>query len=671
MASKLSPVDLEVIGTNLTSVSEQMGYALQRTGRTIYVKESGDFGTGIVSPQGVFSAYPWSIGVSGFVGGECGPVIDEVLAREGLEPGDVILTNHPYMSHALATHLPDLHVIAPYFCGDEIVAYGWAFVHSSDIGGRVPSSISPSNTELFQEGLAIPPIKLMRRHVLNEDFLRMYRANVRTPGPNVGDIMAMIASLNIGRERIQTLCERYGPETVVDAQDQLIAYSAKKARAVLRRIPDGTYEFWDYLDDDFLSPYPIRIRLALTASDGEIHLDFSGTDPQTLAAFNLPRSPHGHSWFPVRLIGLINTLDPTIPLNAGIFRSVRVTTPRGSVLDPEPPAAVGVRHATGIRIQDVVNGALSLAMPNVMTACNGSIAIPLALAEPAAPDGERKVQVVQALVSGQGARYGADGVDGRDSNVSNMSNVPVESAESAGAIVIRKYALRADSGGPGRWRGGVGQIIEFAVTRDGCSIAARGTERLRFAPWGISGGMPGKPGRIVLNLGKADEQELGKIDVITLNQGQTLTVMTPGSGGFGDPFERPPGDVLADVRRGLVTIDGARSDYGVVILDDGVDEHETAGLRRSGLRPASGFFGFCPEREAWESVFGDQPTTALVGKLYELPSHSRYQKRLEIYRRIVPALKGQFDRLQEVFSQAEAQSAREMLSQSILETREK
>ena len=539
---KTDPVDLEILMNKFVAATEQMGFALRRTARTLYVKESCDFGTGITTPEGRFFAYPWSIGVCGFVGGECGPAISAVDEADPLEPGDVIITNHPYDSQGLASHLPDLHVLQPYFRDGRIVAFGWCFVHSSDVGGKVPGSISPSNYELYQEGFAIPPMKLMRRGEFNRDFLTLYKANVRMPEPNIGDIKAMLSALSVGEQRVGEAIEQYGVETILQAQTDLLAYAARRARDVLRKIPDGTYHFWDYIDDDYVTPFPTRIRVAMTVDDGKVHLDFAGTDPQTLSAFNLPNTPHRHTWFPARLIAFMCTYDEigTMPLNAGLFENIRVSTPKGSIVNPEFPAAVGIRHTVGRRILDVVNGALVSAVPELMAACSGGLSVPIVLAEHDPVTGMRKVQVIETLTVGQGARKGCDGVDGRDSAVSNMMNIPMESVEAAGGVIFRRYGLRPDSGGPGKWRGGTGMTLTFEVLGDGGIITARGTERLRFGPWGLAGGRPGVPGRVVANMGTNNEKDLGKIDTLHVQAGDTLTVMTPGSGGYGDPFERDP-----------------------------------------------------------------------------------------------------------------------------------
>ncbi|MBN8931707.1 MAG: hydantoinase B/oxoprolinase family protein, partial [Rhizobium pusense] len=226
---KLDPVTLEILNNKVAAIAEEMCLTLQRTGRTLYVKETADFACALAGLDGRFFAYPRSIGVSGFVGLDCAPSIEAVGE---LNPGDVILTNDPYLSQGLATHLPDLQVIAPYFHNGRIVAFGWCFVHCSDVGGRVPSSISPTNSEIFQEGLRIPPVKLVRGGTINGDVALFLRANSRTPDANMGDIRAMLAALDTGKRRVEQVMGQHGAETFLNAQTDLVSYAEKKARDV-------------------------------------------------------------------------------------------------------------------------------------------------------------------------------------------------------------------------------------------------------------------------------------------------------------------------------------------------------------------------------------------------------------------------------------------------------
>ncbi|MGR3821811.1 MAG: hydantoinase B/oxoprolinase family protein [Salipiger marinus] len=636
------PVLLEILGNKFASVTEEMCLTLQRTGRTLYVKETADFACALAGAEGRFFAYPRSIGVSGFVGLECLPTIEAAVAACGaLEPGDVILTNDPYRSTGLATHLPDLHMIEPYFHEGEIVAYGWCFVHCSDVGGRVASSISPVNTEIFQEGLRIPPLKLLRRGEMSPEVRLFLDANSRTPEANMGDIRAMLASLATGRRRVAQMLGQHGQTDLVAAQEALMAYAAGKAEAVLRRIPEGRYSFSDYLDDDAATRLPVRLSVTVEIRDGRVHLDFTGTDPQVATAMNIPSCGRPHAWLTLRMLALVQTLDRSAPLNAGLLRPLSITAPKGSLVNPEEPAATGVRHAAAIRVNDILNGAFGLALPDVLPAAASGTVIPIVMSEPK-PSGGRMVQVIEPLIGGTGARHGHDGVDGRDSGISNLANNPVETVEAELGVEVLRYGLRPDSGGAGQWRGGCGMVLSFRVLTDGTHILGRGMERLMFRPWGQAGGQPGLPGSLVVNEGCPRERRLGKIDVLEVNAGDIVTFRTPGAGGWGDPMARDPQAVLADLAAGFVTPDHARRAYGVVLCDGAVDNAATEALRRNA--PASHGTVFGPEREAWDSIFGSALMDRLNAALLALPLARRQSRRREIYDTVLADLPSDFPR---------------------------
>ncbi|MEM0906930.1 MAG: hydantoinase B/oxoprolinase family protein [Pseudomonadota bacterium] len=630
---RLDPVLLEIVQTQVQAVTEEMAITLARTARSTYVKDAADFATALVNPSGKFFAYPAAMGVSGFLDLDCGPAIEAVGS---LEPGDVIITNHPYLTGGLSTHMPDLQLIKPYFHEGEILSFGWDFIHSADIGGGVPSSISPAFTELFQEGLQIPPLKLVKAGTLNEDFLTLYRANCRVPDLNLGDIKAMLAALTVGERRVAELIERHGAETYSIAQDDLAAYAKAKARDVQRKIPDGRYEFWDYMDDDYATKAPIRIRCAMTVEDGDIHLDFTGSDPQVIAAYNVPTGGVRHPWLTLKLMHLIGSYDKTVPLNYGLFENMRVTVPRGTVLNPDYPAAVGVRHATAIRINDTIVGAISKALPGLIPAPSGGTVVPVVVAEQDPSTGSRSVMVIQSLVGGTGARQGGDGVDGRDSGLANLYNTPLERSEADAKIVVEAYGLRPDSGGVGEWRGGTGLIMTVRIVESGTAILGRGLERFVFRPWGTEGGGPGAPCQVILEREGEPPKDLGKINMFEAEPGDQVTFLTAGGGGFGDPFLRDPEAVLADVRAGHVSIQSALEDYGVVLAGNTIDREATAERRAN--KPHRPRFGFGPERTAWESVFDDRSMCELSRRLLALPASARARARSEILGRVVPHL---------------------------------
>lgn len=354
----LDPILLELLYHKFKAATEEMGIALGRTARSSYVRETHDFATALCSRAGRFFAYPAETGISLGIDQDCSAMI---AAVPDLEPGDIIVTNHPYLAPGVGSHLPDINLLKPYFHEGELVCFGWSFAHCADIGGGVPSSISPSFDNLFQEGLAIPPMKLMEGGVLSSAFMAILRANSRIPDIIIGDLQAQISALMVGERRVAELIAQHGLDTFIAAQADLVAYGKDRARRLARRIPDGIYEFVDYLDDDFRSQIPVRLRCRMEVADGCIHLDLTGTDPQLAAPYNVPTGGVRHPYLTSKLMHMLLTYDPELPLNHGIFENITVHVPKGTVMNPEMPSAVGIRHAGAIRFNDAVQGCLTLA----------------------------------------------------------------------------------------------------------------------------------------------------------------------------------------------------------------------------------------------------------------------------------------------------------------------
>ena len=587
-----------------------------------------------MTTDGRFFAYPHGMGVTCFVDLDCGPVIRKF---NDLAPGDVICTNHPYASEGVATHTPDFQLIKPLFHDGRLVAYGWSFVHLTDVGGRVPSSISPSSTELYQEGLLIPPMRIMRRGEFVSEVVEIFKANVRTPDDNLGDIRAMLSALAVGERRVAEMIGRFGIDTFVRAQPAVIGLSQRKAKAVLRKIPDGEYEFWDYMDDDAVTGIPVRLRVTMTITGGEVALNFAGTDPQTPSPYNIATGGVRHPFLNLRFASFIWSHDPSIALNSGMFDSIRVACEPGSIVHPRFPAPTGIRHATAQRLCDVINGALAKAAPELVPAPCGGVLIPVVFAEPT-DSGRQNVLVVEPIVGGMGAFAGHDGVDGRDCSFASLSNNPIESVEAAGNLRIVDFSLRTDSGGPGKWRGGVGLILSIEACCDKALILGRGMERLRFVPWGMQGGRCSPGSRAYVNKGRPDEKELRKIDILELRRGDVVTFETPGGGGYGDPMQRDPEAVLADVQLGLVSAARAQIDYGVVIVDGRIAAEATASHRRKHADDVAGSFDFGSERTAWEAVFPDAEMARINASLAEGGLANKSERRRRLFVEKLPGI---------------------------------
>ena len=601
------PVFLEVFKNRIQAISEEMANVVLRTGFTVFVKETADFGTFLLSPDGETFGSPVVTGVNLSLGI---PGEGVIAAVPEWHEGDIVITNDPYATSGMATHLADVFLVKPIFAQGRIIAFGCCFVHSSDVGGKVPGSISPTCYDIFQEGVRIAPVKLYKRGQLNEQILRVFLDNCRIPEQNWGDLRALMASLNTGERRLHELVARYGVNQVEQGIQDLLAYAERRVRSMIREIPDGDYTFWDYLEGG-PGGYPIRLRCRLVVSGDEILMDFEGTDPQVRAAFNLPScNKQGHYMLVPTLVRYFPTLDPGCPWNTVMVRMVTNRAPAGSLLNPEAPAACGVRAATFIRLMDVVIGALSQAQPDRLPAVGAGQACIVLLAMDDVRTGKRQVGVVQPICGGSGARPMRDGIDGMEFSVGYLRNVPAETLESDMPILIERYGLRPDSGGAGHYRGGCGIELTVRVFAPDTAMTARGMERMHFRPWGRLGGLPGENGLAVKNLGTAAEEPTGRIDELLLQPGDTVTFLSQGGGGYGDLYERDVEQVRVDVRRGLVSVETARTHYGVDIVDGRVDTAATRALR--GSRPPHRTpFVFGPERDAFEAVWTDELQVAL------------------------------------------------------------
>jgi N-methylhydantoinase B len=470
----------------------------------------------------------------------------------------------------------------------------WDFLHLSDVGGATPGSIAASNSEVFQEGVRIPPVKLYRAGVLDEAIVSILKANTRTPDLNWGDINALVAALNQGERRVQEMVAKYGVPAVRQSMSDLLEYSQQRAQSLIATIPDGQYGFEDYLEmqqDDGA----VRIEVTVTISGSSIHLDFTGTDPQVALAYNFLAGGGRHGEAIYGVANLLRTMDPTIPANAGLLRPITAHMPAGTILNPRGYPALGVRMATLRRVMETVHGALAKAMPTLMPAGSGDQTLVFL----ATGDSEQTgtVSLLQPSLGGSGARATKDGIDGLDA-ISWLRNVPTEALEISLPIVVTRYRLD-EAHGAGRYRGGRGSVFEFEATA-ACHVVARNRNRRRLRPWGRDGGHPGGVSSVHLNPDTPAATSFESVGVIPLAAGDTLRFVSSSGGGFGSPLQREPRLVLRDILDGAVTAEVAREVYAVVVVDGLVDERATQELRE-GLakrqRPVAEPFSFGPERD--------------------------------------------------------------------------
>ncbi len=609
-------VAVEIFRNQFEGVVEEMGHAIMRAGHTAFVKETADFSACLVTPGAggngaeVFAAHS-RIGIWLQVGW---PVNASLKAIGELQEGDVCIANDPVSTGGLSTHLPDIFAWKPIFFRGELVCFGWTFIHFTDVSGMVGGSVAPSAYEQYQEGLIIPPVKLIEAGRMNEGILRLVLANTRIPAQNWGDLKALLGALATAERRVHELVEKHGLVAFRAGMAGVLEYAEAQARGLIAAIPDGTYTFADYLEGDFLpGRRPIRIVLHLTVRGSDLLLDFSETDPQVRAAFNLPtHGTHGHYMIVPGIVNYFRSRIPDITYNSGLVRPVKVKIPRGTLINPEPFAACGARQATLFRVPEVIMGALAQVIPDEIPAAGAGQGSILFVAAPDPRTGVPRVSIVQPLVGGSGGRPTQDGTDGVDFVTGFYRNIPTETLENDMPVLVERCALRRDSGGPGRWRGGAG--IEYALTviPPNAVLTSRAMERYHFQPWGRDGGRPGTNGFTRLREAGGPERDIGKIDVLHPPPGATVIVGTPGGGGFGDPFAREPERVLRDVEEGFVSGEVAEREYGVAIVAGKVDGERTATLRAARREAGPpGRFALGPHREAFEARWPDALQTAV------------------------------------------------------------
>jgi N-methylhydantoinase B len=460
--------------------------------------------------------------------------------------------------------------------------------------------------------------------------------NVRMREQNWGDLKAEIAAMNTGERKVHEMIRRFGADVFREGMHELLDYAEQQARALIRTIPDGEYFFADYIDEDSVGGYPARIAVNLIVKGDELVLDYSESDPQLTASFNMPTGGDPrHALLMIPVIYVFHTMDPTILLNCGLTRPVSCILPEGSIVNPRFPAAVGMRTLCCIRQQSTVFGAFAQALPDIMPAACGDGGPLINIRTMDTRTGRRVMANLDPITGGAGALLDRDGVEGAGMNFGFFKNTPVEINEAEVPVKIVRYGLARDSGGPGRHRGGGGTTLEFEVSSPDSVVTARNRDRSRFTPWGLVGGGPGKPSAFLLNPGTAREVNLGNTDVVTVQPGDVVRITSAGAGGRGDPLDRPPERVLEDVRRGFVSVDGARADYGVAIVDDAIDEGATKALRdqRAGQRRNEGF-GFNAARLDYEQVWTRANYTRLIALLWKLPVEWRFFVKHRVFERI-------------------------------------
>jgi N-methylhydantoinase B len=552
----LDPIALEILANGLRSVADECFIALMKSAYSTNIKERNDHSTAIVDGRGrliVQAARSLPIHLGSMLG-----LMTAVLARFPLAEiaeGDIFVGNDPYA--AGGTHLPDVNLAMPVFVEGRLLCFVCNIAHHADIGGMTPGSMA-GGTEIYQEGLRIPPVRLFRAGAIVQDIMDILLLNVRVPRERRGDYFAQIASCRLGARRVAELAASHGAATLAAGFDELIRRTEARMRAAIARIPPGSYRFADVMDDDGAgaTDIPIKLRIDVGGADGRIRFDFAGTGKQVKGNINTTINATQAAV----LYTLKCLLDPDIPNNHGLMSLVDIAAPTGCLINAVFPAAVAARLNTTQRIVDVIIGALAPVLPDaVVGAANGANTTAVFFGTD--PRSGRDYVYLETLGGGFGGRATRDGKDGVQVHMTNTSNLPVEAIEMEYPLLVESYGLIEDSAGPGRHRGGMG-LRRIVRPLDHETVFSGQGERFVNPPWGIFGGGAGATGRFALRADGAGDQALPtKPAAVTLAPDRAIVIETPGAGGYGPPCERSAADRAEDARSGRFSADYMRRYY--------------------------------------------------------------------------------------------------------------
>jgi N-methylhydantoinase B len=564
------PITLELFKNALFSIADEMAVTICRTTYSGVLRDNMDFSTGFADGQGNLVGQGLTIPLHL---GSTPTALRAVLDRyEGdIHPGDMFMLNDPYDG---GMHLPDIFIFKPIFVDGERLAFAATVCHHADVGGRVPGSNASDSTEIYQEGLRIPPMKFYERGVRNDTLWRLIETNVRIPVQVFGDLRAQLAACNIAEKQFGELVAHHGVEATRHYMGAVIDYAERMARAAISTLPDGEWSFDDWIDDDGIDKgVPIRLRCTVIKTGDHMKVDWAGTSDQVKGAINATLSfTKAVSYAAVRSV-----LEGDIPCNEGLFRTIEVTAPIGSIVNMLPPAACAARGLTGFRMGDCAFGALAMMLPDRVMASSdgGNTGISIG-----GYDDNRKPFIFVDFACGSwGGRPWADGVQGNSNMFANMACQSVEVIEAENPMQVRAFEFITDRAGPGKFRGGVPYRREYKFLEKEAVLQVR-SDRQTHKPYGLYGGRAGYPSNNTLNPDTQATALNSKL-IMTLKHGDVFRHELPGGGGWGHPFLRDPAKVLEDVRNEFVSVEHAAAAYGVVVDSDSwsVDESATAALR--------------------------------------------------------------------------------------------
>jgi N-methylhydantoinase B len=547
-------ITFEVVSNALVGVAEQMAATILRTSYSTVIREMLDYSTAVFDTEGHIIAQSCRIPIHlNSMSRSLRTTLEESIPIEEWQPGDIIVTNDPFKG---GQHLPDIQTFLPVFSDGVLVAFCGTLGHHLDVGGMRPGSYAGDATEIYQEGLRITPIKLFRNGVINERLFAFIAANIRQPETTIGDLRSQTAALEIGRDGILELIQRYGVDEFKACMEMAINSSEARMRDKLRELPNGTWEGEYFIDDDGVGEDPIRIVTKVTIEDGSIHVDFTGTDPQRRSPINATLSSCESATY----FSILSVLDPTIPANYGVYKPITITAPEGSIVNTQPPAPVVGRNAITHTIVSALTKALSQVVPERVTACYYAMSNVHILAGDSGNDGRGWI-LFDIEVGGGGGRIDKDGLDCYSQGIHNLANTPIEMIEMTYPLRFKCYEFIENSGGAGEYRGGLGVRRDIEFLDESGSLNTQ-FDKFKIAPFGLFGGGDGATGQLILNPDGANEQLHSKTVDRKLVYGDVFSMWTQGGGGYGPADKRQHDAIERDMREGKMTVAGVRNDYG-------------------------------------------------------------------------------------------------------------
>ncbi len=547
-------ITIEVIARSLEYIAEEMGIRLRNSAYSPNIKERMDHSCAIFDSEGRVLAQAEHIPTH--LGSMAWGVKETLkyITKKGLklEEGDVLITNNPYIA---GTHLNDVLAIAPIYYDGELLGYVASKAHYVDVGGKVPGSIASDSIEVLEEGLLIPPIKVMERGRLRRDLLELILSNVRSPDIIIGDLKAQIAAMDTGRKQVLSIVDKYGYETTVKAFNEIIDYSRKITLHRVRKLPDFDVEAEDYLEDPgFEGDAVIHVRII--KKEERVIVDYTGSSPQVPAPLNAP--------FGVTIASTTFTLktilDPELPVNDGFYQVVEIKAKPKTIVYAHYPAPVGASIETAQRIVDTMYLALAKAIPDRVPAGSCGSMNNLLIGGVDYEKGKTWA-FYETIAGGYGGRKGLDGVNATHCNMTNTMNTPIEVIEHELPLLFTRYELRPSSGGAGKWRGGMGVIRSFKILAPQAKVTVIG-ERVKYSPHGILGGKPGKPARYYVVKRNGKKILLRSKDTVMVEYGDEVVIETAGGGGYGLPYERDDKLIIEDLLDQLIESDEVINTYG-------------------------------------------------------------------------------------------------------------